>query len=70
MDEKSTISIGEAYKAMFEFVDAYWRRGGQTDDQIASMLGSMQYGDKNGPSRTIDPSQWSDWLDAIKKVQS
>jgi hypothetical protein len=67
VDENTMVTVGDAYRAMFEFVDAYWRRGLETDDQIASMLGSMQFGNA-GPVKTIDPAQWQDWLDAVKKV--
>jgi hypothetical protein len=67
MDESTMITVGDAYRAMFEFVDAYWHRGSESDDQIASMLSSMQFGTV-GPTETADPAQWQDWLDAVKKV--
>jgi len=68
MDENSQITLSHAYRAMCSFVDAYWRRGGQADDQIASMIGDMQFGESFGPTKTADPAQWNDWLDAVKKV--
>ena len=67
MDESKMVTVGDAYRAMFEFIDAYWRRGLEADDQIASMLSSMQFGNA-GPTDTIDPAQWQDWLEAVKKV--
>lgn len=67
MDESTTVTVGDAYRAMFEFIDAYWRRGLESDDQIASMLGSMQFASAS-PVNTIDPAQWQDWLEAVKKV--
>lgn len=68
MDENAMITVGDAYRAMFEFIEAYWRRGLESDDQIASMLGSMQFGSA-GPTQTIDPAQWQDWLTAIDRVR-
>jgi len=66
MDENSTISVSGAYRAMFEFVYAYWKRGGE-QDEVGSMLGDIQFG-KAGPTETADPAQWSDWLAAVEKV--
>ncbi|MEO1048850.1 MAG: hypothetical protein AAFW59_11040 [Pseudomonadota bacterium] len=66
MDENSTIRIDNAYRAMFEFVEAYWKRGGQ-QGEIGSMLGDIQFG-KNVPTETADPAQWHDWLAAVEKV--
>ena len=56
MDANSKISIGDAYRAMFTFIDTYWQRGGQSDDQIANLLSAMQFGEEITPTKTIDPS--------------
>ena len=66
MDENSTISVTDAYRAMYEFVSAYWMRGGK-EGEVGSMLGDIQFG-KAGPTETADPAQWSDWLVAVEKV--
>jgi hypothetical protein len=69
MDENTTITVGDAYRAMFKFLDAYWERGLRSDDEIANLLSSMEYGDELGPTQTMDPAQWHDWLDAVKAIQ-
>ncbi|MDG2004581.1 MAG: hypothetical protein P8J20_14765 [Novosphingobium sp.] len=69
MDEGSQITLGDAYRAMFQFLEEYWRRGLKTDDQIASLLGSMQYGEELGPTKTMDPAQWADWIEAVKEIR-
>ncbi len=70
MEENSTISVGDAYRAMFEFLDAYWKRGSRAglDDPIGCLLSDIQYGDKLGPTKTADPAQWPDFLEAVRKV--
>ena len=70
MDENDLITVGDAYRAMFEFLDAYWKRGGKSEDQIACLLGSVQYGDQLGPTKTADPACWDDWVDAVAKVKT
>lgn len=69
MGEDDLITVGDAYRAMFEFLDAYWQRGGRADEQIAIMLSAVQYGDELGPTKSADPASWHDWIAAIKKVQ-
>lgn len=66
---EKTITIETAYRAMFEFIEAYWRTGLCREDQISDMLSAMQFGEKLGPSETADPAMWSDFLAAIKKVK-
>ena len=66
MDATSTITVADAYRAMFVFITAYWERGGRTDE-IGSMLGDVQYG-ISGPTEPADPAQWQDWLDAVARV--
>ena len=69
MDEDSMISVAEAYRAMVEFLNAYWQRGSRSseDDPIASLLSDLQYGDA-GPTETADPAQWTDFLKSAEKV--
>ena len=63
------ISVTQGYRAMFKFLEAYWERGGRTDDGIASLLGSMNFSEGESTVRPLDPAQWQDWLDAVKAVQ-
>lgn len=69
MNENSTISVSDAYRAMYAFLNAYWHRGNRAseDDPIGSLLGDIQFG-KDGPTKTADPAQWRDWLAAVEKV--
>lgn len=61
------LSVYEAYAAMFVFLDAYWERGNRADEQIASLLSSMQLATDRRP---FDPAQWEDWIDAINHVRA
>jgi hypothetical protein len=62
MEEK--LSFIQAYKAMFEFISAYYFRKGEPD-AIGSLLGDIQLWKDGTP---IDPASWSDWLLAVDKV--
>ena len=58
----------QAYDAMVEFLDAYWRRGGMHSDDIAVLLGGLSrspWTDKF-PG---DPAMWEDWMRAVSKVK-
>lgn len=57
----------QAYKAMVEFLEAYWERGGRTSDDLADMLSVMQLFDDG---RTYDPAQRDDWKRAVSAVLS
>ena len=59
-----TLTTDQAYQAMTSFLEAYWVRGGRTDDQIAILLGGMA----GGQGETADPAMWSDWVEAVGAV--
>ncbi|HZW16556.1 MAG TPA: hypothetical protein VFF66_09915 [Brevundimonas sp.] len=59
------LSIREAYECMFQFLDAYWERGGKADDQIAILLGGMNL---SADGVTMDPAMMSDWLASVRAV--
>lgn len=69
MDENAMISVADAYRAMVEFLNAYWIRGSRSGegDPIASLLSDIQFGTA-GPTATADPAQWADFLSAAEKV--
>jgi hypothetical protein len=69
MDAETTITAAEGYRAMFAFLEAYWERGLKSSDDIAVMLGSMNYADENGTPRPLDIAQWHDWLDTVKAIR-
>lgn len=60
------IDILQAYKAMYEFLDAHYHRTNK-NDAIGSLLGSMPIVNEN-PIKTGDLAMWGDWLKAIEKV--
>ncbi len=58
----------QAYDAMVEFLDAYWRRGGMHSDDIAILLGGLSRSIwTNG--RPGDAAMWEDWMIAVNKVK-
>lgn len=61
-NNEKTITISEAYRAMFTFLDMYYDR--TNIEEIGSLLGDMHITKDN---RTIDPAVWDDWLEAIKR---
>ena len=68
-EESDQISPTDGYRAMFEFLENYWKVGGSTEDQIANLLSSMQFSEALGPTKTMDPAMWDDWLVAAAKVK-
>ena len=69
MDQNTEITVAEAYVAMRTFVESFWERGGSAhDSDLSDLLSFGQYGEA-GPTKTADPAQWSDWLDAVKKAK-
>ena len=68
MNSNQLITLADAYRAMFEYLDAYWREGDRKEDQIANLLSSMQYSDELGPTKPIVPSYWDRWEQAVEKA--
>jgi len=59
------ISVLDGYRAMNEFLDAYWERGGRTSDELAMILGAMAL---SSDGMSMDPAMLSDWRAAVSKV--
>ena len=59
----------EAFDAMRAFLEAYWKRGGSSSDDLAVLLGDLNRSIWAG-GRPGDPAQWSDWLKAVATVKS
>lgn len=55
------ISVTDAYKAMYYFLDKTYRL--TKSDDLGSLLGWMSTLDDG---TTADPAVWSDWLEAIE----
>jgi hypothetical protein len=62
---KYWITENEGLLAMHRFLDAYWERGGRTDDGLAILLGSLNIS-SNG--ECADPALSKDWLDVVEEV--
>lgn len=57
------ISVDDAYRAMFRFLEGYIDR--TKADEIAALLGSMALADDGVP---MDPAMWNDWLAAVRTL--
>lgn len=68
-DETPRLSVREAFDAARHFLEAYWERGLRSSDDIAVLLSSMN-GEMTRDGRPIDPAQWTDWLDAVRRVEA
>ncbi|WP_428029071.1 hypothetical protein [Ancylobacter sp.] len=63
MNDKMTIA--EAYRAMFLFLEREWKLTGKPDE-LAILLGGMST--LEGGS-TADPAMWAQWLEAVKAAR-
>jgi hypothetical protein len=66
-----TLTIEQAYRAMHNFVKAYWERGGKRGDELTLFLSYSEarwVPTDDNPLGTGDPAAWSDWLDAVRAV--
>jgi hypothetical protein len=69
---EASISVKDAYIAMFQFVDAYWVRGQKRDGSVTLLRHAIEPSiDADGDAGfgTNDPAMWSDWLDAVRKAK-
>jgi hypothetical protein len=63
-----TITIRDAYLAMYYFVTAYWERGGRRDGSVTLLrhaIGPSRDPDHPDIPETADPAFWDDWLAAV-----
>ncbi|HDY8121393.1 hypothetical protein [Vibrio navarrensis] len=59
---KDTITIKQAYVAMYLYLEGLYQMTGS--DDLAGFLGGMSMLEDGQPA---DSAVWSDWLDAIEK---
>jgi hypothetical protein len=67
------LGLGEAFLAMYYFVDAYWERGGRRDGSVTLLrhaIGPTSMAGKRGPVDTADPALSSDWIKAVEKART
>ena len=68
-----TMSLKDAYLAMYYFVREYWERGGRRDGSVTLLLnalGPAPNGEREEAIRTDDPAFWHDWLAAVKRARA
>ncbi len=75
---EKTITVEQAYRAMFVFVRSYYERKNKPDE-LAGLLSDLQllshlFNDPRrerneaGALNTADPTSWEDWLEAVETV--
>jgi hypothetical protein len=57
------LSVQDAYRAMFAFLEAYYERT-QSED-VGSLLGDLQLDTQGEP---FDPAVSADWIEAVQKA--
>ena len=68
-DETPRLSTRQAFDAVRQFLEAYWERGLRSSEDIAILLSSMD-GEMTHDGRPLDAAQWTDWLEAVRKVEA
>ncbi|RKH08165.1 hypothetical protein D7V97_20240 [Corallococcus sp. CA053C] len=61
---EETLSVKEAYAAMFEYLKALYQT--TASDDLGGLLGSMSLLDDGEP---VNPAVWADWLRAVQKAR-
>ena len=62
--KKTLISPEQAFRAMFVFLDEYYKRS-KGEAELGDVLGDIQL---MGDAMPADPAAWGDWLSAIDTV--
>jgi hypothetical protein len=68
-DNSPRLNVRQAFDAARHFLEAYWERGLRSSDDIRHLLSAMD-GSMTRDGRPIDQAQWSDWLEAVEKVEA
>jgi hypothetical protein len=68
-DETPRLSVRQGFDALRYFLQAYWERGLRSSDDIRLLLSALDCSmtQDGGP---LDEAQWSDWLEAVAKVEA
>ncbi len=61
---KENLTLLEAYKAMYVFLDNYYFQMDQPDE-IGALLSDLRMLPDGTPG---DPAAWTDWLQAVQKA--
>jgi hypothetical protein len=62
MKASDTITLVEGYDAVRVFLETVWRRHNKSVDEIAFVLGGLQWAD----GAPVDPAMWQNWLAAAQ----
>jgi hypothetical protein len=66
MNATDTITPAEGYDAMRIFLEAVWRREGETSENLERLVGALKWAD----GAPVDPTAWQDWLRAVEVAKS
>ena len=65
MGESEQIAVVDGYKAMVDFLDAFWKRGDSQSEDIAVLLSWMRLMPDGG---SADPAMLEDWKDSVRRI--
>jgi hypothetical protein len=68
-DDIPRLTTREAFDAMRHFLEAFWERGSRSSQGVGFLLSAMD-ASMTGDGGPIDRAQWSDWLEAVSKVEA
>ncbi len=60
-----TITLGEAYNAMLQFISNYYRVGGEAEKEVEFMLDHLS----QTPPDFMDAALETEWFEAVDKVR-
>jgi len=63
MQEEKFMNQSEAFLAMYDFLEKYWKRG--ASEEFAILLGSMSL---QPDGKCADPALWNDWIESVQSV--
>ena len=66
-DKDQTITLREGFDMMREFLERYWVQGNKGSDDIADLLGDIDFSGDNPP---LDAAHWEEWRRAYRKCVS
>ena len=64
-NQPTLLTVEQAYRAMFIFLDAYYQV--TKADDVGALLGSMAY---MGDGEPLDPALWGEWETAVQSAFS
>ena len=68
-DDTPRLTVSEAFDAMRLFLEAFWERGSRSSEGVGFLLSAMD-GSMTRDGGPMDLAQWSDWLEAVGRVEA